>query len=540
MSRQNNLHEIFSHSFREFHCIPYYMMVIIGLYFFSLLFIAFIGFYVIPDAVFLLSFIVLLPGMRRIMNSPIFRNLKQWRCRYKLMTLFVLALSLRGILLFNSQVITNDIELYVERSSALVNGSIPYIDKEMHKPPMYAYMLYLLGETIGPGHIQFRAFFSVIDSIVTLGMYFLLRKKYTTEYSYYGALAYALCPINIISTGLEGHYDPLVSLFVIAALYLYFNKKTTLSSLSLGIAFAFKLYPFVFAPFLVWKLDTYRERFVYSVLFFIPMALSFIPLYIIDPRTWKIYWSYQSQEWMNQAMKSFPKAYELLTEKHHILHMTHTDFFLYLFLVFVGIMFLSWAWSRLEEKDIRWLRDHKRYPLLMAFRLIPKSLRKRLIKSVNTPSVKRKERVFLFWYKVIFLIFVVYYGSQIITGFLLYRGDFQKNLNISDPWRMVYLSTIIYFSLAGAFIYFYRDFLFPKRMAMPEKEEFFVLGAFSIILLLFGSPDYPTWYIMWYIPFVLGIRTDRIRNILFALMLWNIPGEGIRLLPGKAIAEKRY
>jgi len=529
-----------SHAFREYRGIPWYVIAASSVYLFSLLFIAFIGFYVVPDALFIVSFIVLLPGLKKALGSPAFGQFREMKNRDRLIVLFVFALLLRGVLLVNSQVITNDIDLYVERSSALVNGSIPYVDTAMHKPPMYAYMLYLLGETLGPGHLQFRAFFSVVDSALAVGVYFLLRKKYSDSYAYYGALAYALCPINVISTGLEGHYDPLVSIFVVGALYLYFEKRNSLSSLGLGLAFAFKLYPFIFAPFLVWKLKTWRERVVYSVLFFIPMALSFLPLYLINPNTWEIYWSYQSGEWMNQAMKSFAKAYELLTGSHHIFGMTYTDFFLYFFLGMVGLMFLSWVWSRLEKKDIEWWFGGKRFYLRPIPHLIPKSVREWLENSVRMPVSKRKEKVFLFWYRVIFVTFVVYYGSQIVTGFLLYKGDFHKNLGISDPWAMVYLSAAVYFGLAGAFLYRFRDYLFPKSMAVPEREELFVLGAFSIMFLLFGSPDYPTWYIMWYIPLVLGIHTDTIRNLLFAVMLWNIPGEGIRLWPGKAIAKERY
>ena len=60
------------------------------------------------------------------------------------------------------------------------------------------------------------------------------------------------------------------------------------------------------------------------------------------------------------------------------------------------------------------------------------------------------------------------------------------------------------------------------------------------MFLLFGSPDYPTWYIMWFIPLLLGIKTERVRFLLFAVGIWNIPGEGINLWPGKTIASERY
>ncbi|MCK4614566.1 MAG: DUF2029 domain-containing protein, partial [Thermoplasmata archaeon] len=320
---------------REYYGIPIFLYPILLVYLLSLLFIAFVGFYVLPDVLFILSFILLLPHLGRLMKSPLLEKVKGWKSRERLIALFILALLLRGVLLFNSEVITNDIDLYVGRSEALMNGTMPYVETEMHKPPMYAYMLYLLGIGLGPGHIQFRAFFSIVDSLLAVGVYYLLRKKFQESYSLYGALAYAICPINIISTGLEGHYDPLVSLFVVLALYLYLKGKVAASSLSLGVAFAFKLYPFIFAPFLVWRLKSWKDRIWYGILFFVPMVLSFLPLYLLDPKTVEIYLNYQGEEWMDQAMKSFARAYELLTDSQEILGMRHSEFFMYIFLTMV-------------------------------------------------------------------------------------------------------------------------------------------------------------------------------------------------------------
>ena len=550
-STTNMLHDLKRLPKREFQGIPLFLWLLLAVYLGSLLFIAFIGFYVVPDMLLILSFILMLPFLRRMMRSPLLASLRSLDLKHKLVVLFILALLLRGVLLLNDEVITNDIQLYVERSDEMVNnGSIPYVDKEMHKPPMYAYMLYLLGAGLGPGKIQFRAFFSVLDSVMAVAVFSLLRKKFDEAYSLYGGLVYAICPINVISTGLEGHYDPLVSFFVVLALYLHFEGRNHLSSVSLGLGFAFKLYPFIFAPFLVWKLKRWKDRIVYSLLFFIPMVASWIPLYLIDPRTLTIYREYQGGQWLSEAMKSFAKAYELVALDRgwyetvntpqgwdmRILGLTHTDFFLYLFLGITGVMFLQWAWSRLEkdevEKDLgRWERWSRH---------IPERTRGWFLGTLNSPTKERKERIFLLWYKIILITFVVYYGTQIITGFLLYQKDFEDSLGVSDPWMAMGITALVYYGLAAFVLYRFRHIFFPKRMEVPEKEELFVLGAFSMMLLLFGSPDYPTWYIMWFIPLLLGVRTDRIRHLLFAVALWNIPGEGIRLWPGKTIAEERY
>ena len=56
--------------------------------------------------------------------------------------------------------------------------------------------------------------------------------------------------------------------------------------------------------------------------------------------------------------------------------------------------------------------------------------------------------------------------------------------------------------------------------------------SFALMVLLFASPDYPTWYICWSAPFVLMAPTYKSRYLLLLLMVWNTPGEGLSLLPG--------
>jgi hypothetical protein len=570
MDRQTPFDPIIRFAKREIAGIPLFCWILLAVYLGSLFFIAFIGFYVVPDMLLLLSFILLLPFIRKIASSPLFDTLRSAELREKLVVLFILSLLLRGVLLFNDEVITNDISLYVERSSAMVDdGDLPYVEKEMHKPPMYAYMLYFLGQGLGPGEMQFRAFFSVVDSVMAVAVFFLLRKKFDEAYALYGGLVYSICPINVISTGLEGHYDPLVSFFVIAALWLHFEGRNHLSSLSLGVGFAFKLFPFIFAPFLVWKLKEWKERILYTVLFFVPMVASWIPLILIDPDTFRIYREYQTGQWLSEAMKSFSKAYELIaldqgwysgnptdpaTFQMNILGFTHTDFFLYVFLGITGLMFLHWVWARWQKEDIEeWLTEWDNLGRFMPEKLrkrleqwnipgrfIPKNIRTRLLQSLDEPSADRMGRVFLIWYKVILITFVIYYGTQIATGFLLYEVDFRDSLGIENPWMAVGIAAFVYYGLAAFVLHRWRGFFFPKKMAVPEKEELFVLGTFAMMFLLFGSPDYPTWYIMWFIPLLLGIKTERIRFMLFAVGIWNIPGEGINLWPGKEIATETY
>jgi len=538
----------------------YALVVISAMYAASLLFFARIGFFIFPQhkmgfailpyVIFMFAFFALLFVDHRL-------NLVKWLAALpphrRFVAIFGIALVLRFVLLLDAGAASSDLLSYVDRSHALLDGALPYRDKEMHKPPCYAYLLYLIGKAFGPGVLQFRAFFSFVDSVVAACVYRLLRCKAGKEISAAGAFLYAICPLPIVIAGLGGHYDPLVSLFVILAVIDFFSGRYYRSALLLGLGFAFKLYPFVLLPWLAWvageriargrrggeriargrrageriargrrageriarerragggiagermagkeekpdhsslsnTLHVWKGRMVYCLLFFLPAGASALPLYLTDPATISTYISYQTGKWVSKANKSFSFAIIEFTGHETFIGVWITKWVFLVFALMLGFMFLHWLRSRQDKNEL--------------------------------------ERMLLLWYRVVVVLYILYLGSQIVASISFYNTARGAALVVVMVGATIGYFSILYFGLRKV-----RRFVFPERMAAVREEEMYLLCVFSMMLLLFGSPDYPPWYIIWMIPFMLGIRTRAMRNTLFFLSFWNFPVKGIPLLP---------
>ena len=59
------------------------------------------------------------------------------------------------------------------------------------------------------------------------------------------------------------------------------------------------------------------------------------------------------------------------------------------------------------------------------------------------------------------------------------------------------------------------------NIKLSSAESFVLMLGLGIMVLMFGSPDYPTWYICWYAPFVMIAPTYQTRMALMLLLVWN-------------------
>lgn len=219
-------------------------------------------------------------------NNPIFLRFFRLTGIKRLLLLLLIAFLLRAVMLVLPPTLSTDIFFAMERSRHMLNGDTLYRDFEVNKPPAYVYMLYLMGAVMGVGDIQFRLFFVFVDVLVAFMVYnlggILLEEKMTLR----ATLAYALLPLSAVEVGYSGHYDPVPTFFVLLSVYLFFRKKYRWiehSSISLGIAFALKLFPVVLLPLFMISLKTNRSRMKYLLLFSLPMVLSLLPVVILTP-----------------------------------------------------------------------------------------------------------------------------------------------------------------------------------------------------------------------------------------------------------------
>lgn len=454
---------------------PYKIKIILIILFSFLLgFTAVIGFYVVTYFLFIIVFLFIASSLGgfRIIGRII--SLPRWQ---QLLLVFSIALALRCVLLIQSQVITLDIVRYIGRSENMLDGQIPYRDfYGGNKPPLYEFMLYVMGLAVTPGAVQFRFVFSVFDALIPVVLILICVDRYNDRFAIVAGLTYAIFPISIICIGLSGHYDPVVALFSLIAILLLFRNKLPLSGLSLGVSFALKIYPIVLLPFFLTTIPSWKKRILYVIFFAIPTIVADGILYLISPSAFFEYLTEES-EWM--GCTAFAGTIEMMCGASYFLSIKISWIILGIFGILILLLLMDWI-----SKD--------------------------------------REKILIKWFKIIILVFVIYYGTYIIWGILYYE----------NPLHWALLAAVIYFPLALFITMRVLPLISPKALANPEKEGLLMVSMFAIILFMFGLPNYAPWYFIWFFPFLLAIKTDKIRYSLLWILPWHGLGVDVSLLPG--------
>ena len=595
---ESNVGSSMSFLHRSHHGLPLYAWLALFLYLVCWVTLALWGYYLLNGLTMLVAFLVVYPHLDRL------AAVKGWLTArtlgQQMALLFGLALLLRWGLLGQSQIITMDIEFYVARSQALVDGEQPYLERaDINKPPLFALYIWLVGmATEGINNtilgdsdlflsyfVAFRAVSSIADSLVVIVLFWVLAARYSRLHALQAGLAYALFPIAVESSGLSGHYDPFVILTTLLAIHfvwpihtnpesneagLHTNEEEALdpegadskeigpsrsivtytptspwygppaAGLILGLGIALKFYPIVMAPFLLFVIKGWRDRLGFA--FSLPVAslLSFGVLEWHYPGATRVYLDYQGGDWMEVWLKSFARAFQELGGIRELAGISLSDIFLVIFGLLGLIMVMGWLMARSlasgwgnrgNEGAHRTIGGggggSSPYPaFLVGLWQWKLDLWTRM---TGKQAAWRTEHGWtLLAYQFIVVTFLVYYGFQVASGYYI----FEDSLHSSPPWAFATVWLIAYFTLALWLVPRYLPRYTPRRLEAGSAEPLLLLSAFAIMILLFGSPDYPTWYICWFAPLVMAVPNPTIRYVLLVLMVWNTPGEGLSLAPG--------
>ncbi|MCK4445263.1 MAG: hypothetical protein KAW09_12010 [Thermoplasmata archaeon] len=452
----------------------------LGVYAFFLILLAATGFYILFYIVFLVSFLALVTLIDKLKS---FETVNSLDFRRKILFVFLIALLTRLVMLAQSQIITDDILNYVDRGKSMLLGEIPYVDFQGgNKPPLHNLVLLTISGAFGAGVLQLRFVFSSIDALIAVMILFLSERNKGSRFLLSAALLYALCPINVITIGLSGHYDPVPAIAVVISTALLISRRYLLSSLFLGFGLALKVYAAVLLPYYALKARLLREKVLYFVLFSIPMGLSLVGLYLISPEAPGIYFN-ETSGW--GGWWSFSHLFSSAIGSDDLGALKVSWIFMGLFLVLILLMYAS-IWAKKDEE----------------------------------------ERMALFWYKVVLFVSVAYLGLMTLDAWTLASSG-----TSITPYAAVFA---IYIIAVSYLMFRYRDLVFPKKLSGGRTERILVITSLAIMMFCFGLPNYAPWYIIWFLPFLLAVRTESIRITLLLLSVWHIMGEGVSLLPGFA------
>ena len=371
-----------------------------------------------------------------------------------IIALIVLSIILRLVFIPQKPLLSTDLEnAYVARSQNMLNGMVPYRDFAVNKPPLFANMLHLMGLIFGAGQIQFRIFFVIIDSLISVVIFYIGSSFWNKKTGLVAALAYVFCPIALVEIGYSGHYDSIPTIFVLLSVLFLFKKKPVESGLFLGIASALKIYSIILLPFYIIWFESWKERRNYIISYLIPLFLSIIPILIVYPKGLLDYFKYQTVNWEPWGIftGSLVKIYG-----SSLFGIKITMLVLFIFGIIILSMFL-----------LTWFR---------------------------------KKISFISWFTFIII-------SVISSFFLLIISQLSGHIN------QILLSVIVMLSIIMVLLLYspINQFLIKNIKIQHGKQDLLIVSLFATMFLILGSAQFHPWYLIWMLPFILLIKTKEIK-----------------------------
>lgn len=383
-----------------------------------------------------------------------------------IIVLIVLSIILRFVFLPQKPLLSTDLEhAYVARSQNMLNGMVPYRDFAVHKPPLFANMLYFMGLSFGAGQIQFRIFFVVIDALISVVIYHIGSSIWDKKAGLVASLAYVFCPIALVEIGYSGHYDSVPTLFVLLSILFLLKKKPIKSSICLGIASALKIYSIILLPFYLMRLETWKERRNYAIAYLTPLILSVIPILILYPRGLLDYLTYQTVEWEPWGIITGPLV-NLFGESIFGLKITMLVLVVFAFII-LAMFYSTWV---------------------------------------------KKKQPFETWFTLIVL-------SLIFALVMLVLCQFSSYLNL------VLLSIIVIVSIGLIALAYFPINRFLMNKIHNGKQDLLIVSLFATIFLIIGAPQFHPWYLIWMVPFVLLIQTKEVKWFFLTLFVYMAMSE---------------
>ncbi|UCC92805.1 MAG: DUF2029 domain-containing protein [Thermoplasmata archaeon] len=425
--------------------------------------------------------------------TPLFRGLSSASGLRLTMVVLGVAVAWRFLMLFQDQVLTNDVVVFVGRGQAFLHGVTPYTDDlTVNKPPGYLLLAAGMGATVGPSLVATRTIMSLVDSLVAVLIFWLGEERFSRSFGLMAGLLYAINPISAITIGISGHYDPWPVLFALGGVWLMLRHRLAGASLLLGVGFALKLYPIVLLPWVLLAERSWPRRVGLVIVFAIPMALAWAPILVQNPDAIAFYLDYQGS-WEPKGGIAHGIVTVMGIDPASDLAVVVARAVEVVFYVLLAVMFIDWVRRREVSPDAHLLT----------------------------------------WFKMVTVGFVALYGAILVSGLVEYEVD----IGIGNAASTALLN-LLYIALAAVMLWWAWTRWLPGDHGFEADDRMVMLAALSVNLLLLGSAQYNAWYLLWLLPLVLLVRSWRIRDLWNALLVWRAEGKGFTIIPGSDLGPK--
>ncbi len=220
-------------------------------------------------------FVAMLIRRERTTETPLIRN------EVHLIVAGTLLVVIRLIFVGMTHHISLDALWYVDFGKFMQMGVVPYTGFYFPYPPVFAYFIYII-TSIFQGVVGFRLFAIAMDIAVLFAIWKLVHREVGPKWASTAAMAYAFLPISVIESGWNGHFEPLVSLLLLIALWFLINHKYSISGIFLGLSIATKIYPIVIFPILFAYIKGWKNRLWFTISVGFSGALTFVPILLLS------------------------------------------------------------------------------------------------------------------------------------------------------------------------------------------------------------------------------------------------------------------
>ncbi|MFW9850519.1 MAG: glycosyltransferase 87 family protein, partial [Candidatus Thorarchaeota archaeon] len=208
-------------------------------------------------------------------------NLPLVPSKFTFIVLAIFTLAPRLVFLGLDEYISLDPLWYLDFGKLMTRGAIPYRDFYFPYPPIFSYVIFLF-MFIYPSVDIFRIFSSVLDVIIAYLIWNIARTRFNQKWALTTAFAYALLPLSIIESGWNGHFEPLVTFFILVAILMLLRDRYRLSGIFLALGVVTKIYPIVLIPIGLIYCKTWKHRIEFLFSGIICGIISTLPIVLMS------------------------------------------------------------------------------------------------------------------------------------------------------------------------------------------------------------------------------------------------------------------
>ncbi|MGV9169909.1 MAG: glycosyltransferase family 87 protein [Promethearchaeia archaeon] len=193
--------------------------------------------------------------------------------------ILVLTASFRLAFLGSEVSVSLDPLWYLDFGKFMMQGNMPYADFYFPYPPVFAYFIYPIA-LLCPSVDAFRLLAIIFDVLIVGVLWMISTRRPRRSPLELAPLAYALFPLSIIESGVNGHFEPISNLFLLLAIILILDAREKEAGAMLGLSIATKIYAAFLLPLLLPLLKDWRKRLTFVFSTAIVGFLTFVPFTI--------------------------------------------------------------------------------------------------------------------------------------------------------------------------------------------------------------------------------------------------------------------